>query len=172
MKIAIIGSGYVGLPLAAAFASKYNVIGFDINTKRVEELNNGFDATNELSSEKIKKVLEEGSSANGLSLTDNIDFIKDSQIYIVTVPTPITIAKTLLIIRSIKKCIKNDGKFLSKDDIVIYESTVYPGCTEEVCVPDLGRKSGLVFNKDFFCGYSPERINPGDKINTLQKLKK
>ena len=171
MKIAIIGLGYVGLPLALEFAKKYQVVGFDINLDRINELRNGIDRTNETTGEEIKKVLEEGSSANGLSLTDNIDFIKDSNIYIVTVPTPITIAKTpdLDPLRSASKMI---GKFLSKDDIVVYESTVYPGCTEEVCVPILEDKSGLVFNKDFFCGYSPERINPGDKINTLTKIKK
>ena len=171
MKIAIIGLGYVGLPLALEFAKKYQVVGFDINLDRINELRNGIDRTNETTGEEIKKVLEEGSSAIGLSLTDNIDFIKDSNIYIVTVPTPITIAKTpdLDPLRSASKMI---GKFLSKDDIVVYESTVYPGCTEEVCVPILEDKSGLVFNKDFFCGYSPERINPGDKINTLTKIKK
>jgi len=171
MKIAIIGLGYVGLPLALEFAKKYQVVGFDINLDRINELRNGIDRTNETTGEEIKCVLEEESSANGLSLTDNIDFIKDSNIYIVTVPTPITIAKTpdLDPLRSASKMI---GKFLSKDDIVVYESTVYPGCTEEVCVPILEDKSGLVFNKDFFCGYSPERINPGDKINTLTKIKK
>ena len=171
MKIAIIGLGYVGLPLALEFAKKYQVVGFDINLDRINELRNGIDRTNETTGEEIKKVLEEESSTNGLSLTDNIDFIKDSNIYIVTVPTPITIAKTpdLDPLRSASKMI---GKFLSKDDIVVYESTVYPGCTEEVCVPILEDKSGLVFNKDFFCGYSPERINPGDKINTLTKIKK
>ena len=171
MKITIVGLGYVGLPLALEFAKKYQVVGFDINLNRINELRNGIDRTNETSGEEIKKVLEEESSANGLSLTDNIDFIKDSQIYIVTVPTPITITKNpdLDPLRSASKMI---GKFLSKDDIVVYESTVYPGCTEEVCVPILEDKSGLVFNKDFFCGYSPERINPGDKINTLTKIKK
>jgi UDP-N-acetyl-D-galactosamine dehydrogenase len=151
MKIAIIGLGYVGLPLALEFAKKYQVVGFDINLDRINELRNGIDRTNETTGEEIKKVLEEESSTNGLSLTDNIDFIKDSNIYIVTVPTPITIAKTP-----------------DLDPL----RTVYPGCTEEVCVPILEDKSGLVFNKDFFCGYSPERINPGDKINTLTKIKK
>ena len=171
MKIAIIGLGYVGLPLALEFSKQYQVVGFDINLDRINELRSGIDRTNETTSVEIQKVLNKDSSGIGLFLTSNVDFIKDSQIYIVTVPTPITIAKTpdLDPLRSASKMI---GKFLSKDDIVVYESTVYPGCTEEVCVPILENISGLVFNKDFFCGYSPERINPGDKINTLTKIKK
>jgi len=171
MKIAIIGLGYVGLPLALEFAKKYQVVGFDISNQRIAQLQNGIDKTNETTSVEIQKVLNKDSNGIGLFLTSNVDFIKDSQIYIVTVPTPITIAKTPDL-DPLKRASKMIGKFLSSDDIVIYESTVYPGCTEEVCVPILENTSGLVFNKDFFCGYSPERINPGDKLNTLTKIKK
>ena len=171
MKIAIIGLGYVGLPLALEFSKKYQVVGFDINKQRIEQLKNGIDKTNESTSVEIQKALNNDSSRIGLFLTSNVDFIKDSQIYIVTVPTPITIAKTPDL-DPLKSASKMIGKFLCNDDIVIYESTVYPGCTEEVCVPILENTSGLVFNKDFFCGYSPERINPGDKLNTLTKIKK
>jgi UDP-N-acetyl-D-galactosamine dehydrogenase len=171
MKIAIIGLGYVGLPLALEFAKKYQVVGFDINLDRIDELRNGIDRTNERTSVEIEKSLNMDSTGIGLFLTSNVDFIKDSQVYIVTVPTPITIAKTPNL-DPLKSASKMIGKFLGNDDIVIYESTVYPGCTEEVCVPILESSSGLVFNKDFFCGYSPERINPGDKINTLTKIKK
>ncbi len=171
MKIAIIGLGYVGLPLALEFAKKYQVVGFDINKQRIVQLKNGIDKTNETTSVEIQKSLKNSSSEIGLILTSDIDFIKDSQIYIVTVPTPITIAKTPDL-GPLKSASKMIGKFLSNDDLVIYESTVYPGCTEEVCVPILESTSGLVFNKDFFCGYSPERINPGDKVNTLTKIKK
>jgi UDP-N-acetyl-D-galactosamine dehydrogenase len=171
MKIAIIGLGYVGLPLALEFAKKYQVVGFDINLDRIDELRNGIDRTNETTSVEIEKILKKDSNGIGLFLTSNVDFIKDSQIYIVTVPTPITIAKTPDL-DPLKSASKMIGKFLCNDDIVIYESTVYPGCTEEVCVPILENTSGLVFNKDFFCGYSPERINPGDKLNTLTKIKK
>jgi UDP-N-acetyl-D-galactosamine dehydrogenase len=171
MKITIVGLGYVGLPLALEFAKKYQVVGFDINLDRIDELRNGIDRTNERTSVEIEKSLNMDSTGIGLFLTSNVDFIKDSQVYIVTVPTPITIAKTPNL-DPLKSASKMIGKFLGNDDIVIYESTVYPGCTEEVCVPILESSSGLVFNKDFFCGYSPERINPGDKINTLTKIKK
>jgi len=171
MKITIIGLGYVGLPLALEFSKQYQVVGFDINLDRIEELRKGIDRTNETTSVEIQKVLNKDSCGIGLFLTSNVDFIKDSQIYIVTVPTPITIAKTPDL-DPLKNASKMIGKFLSNDDIVIYESTVYPGCTEEVCVPILENTSGLKFNVDFFCGYSPERINPGDKVNTLTKIKK
>ena len=171
MKITIVGLGYVGLPLALEFSKQYQVVGFDINLDRIDELRNGIDRTNETTSVDIQKALNKNSSEIGLFLTNNVDFIKDSQIYIVTVPTPITIAKTPDL-DPLKSASKMIGKFLRNDDIVIYESTVYPGCTEEVCVPILENASGLVFNKDFFCGYSPERINPGDKLNTLTKIKK
>ena len=171
MKISIIGLGYVGLPLALEFSKKYQVVGFDINKQRIEQLKNGIDKTKERTSVEIQKVLNKDSIGNGLFLTNNVDFIKNSEIYIVTVPTPITFAKTpdLNPLISASEMI---GEVLVKGDIVIYESTVYPGCTEEVCVPILEDASGLVFNKDFFCGYSPERINPGDKLNTLTKIKK
>jgi len=171
MKIAIIGLGYVGLPLALEFSKKYQVVGFDINKQRVVQLKNGIDKTNETTSIEIHKALNEDSIENSLFLTNNVDFIKSSQVYIVTVPTPITFAKTpdLNPLISASKMI---GEVLVNGDVVIYESTVYPGCTEEVCVPILENASGLVFNKDFFCGYSPERINPGDKLNTLTKIKK
>ena len=171
MKISIIGLGYVGLPLALEFSKKYQVVGFDINKQRIEQLKNGIDKTKERTSVEIQKVLNKDSIGNGLFLTNNVDFIKNSEIYIVTVPTPITFAKTpdLNPLISASEMI---GEVLVKGDIVIYESTVYPGCTEEVCVPILENASGLVFNKDFFCGYSPERINPGDKLNTLTKIKK
>ena len=171
MKIAIIGLGYVGLPLALEFSKKYQVVGFDINKQRIEQLKNGIDKTKERSSVEIQKVLNKDSIGNGLFLTNNVDFIKNSVIYIVTVPTPITFAKTPDL-NPLISASKKIGKVLVNGDIVIYESTVYPGCTEEVCVPILENASGLVFNKDFFCGYSPERINPGDKINTLTKIKK
>ncbi|WP_281950351.1 nucleotide sugar dehydrogenase [Nitrosophilus kaiyonis] len=166
-KICIIGLGYVGLPLAVAFAKKYKVVGFDINAKRVEELNKGFDSTLEVSEKELKEVIKN----NNLKLTTSIEDIRDSNFYIVTVPTPIDKHKnpdlTPLIMAS-----RTVGRVIKKGDIVIYESTVYPGCTEEVCVPELERESGLKFNKDFFCGYSPERINPGDKEHTVTKIKK
>ena len=173
-KIAIIGLGYVGLPLAHAFANKYRVVGFDINQKRVDELNNAVDNTLELSSEQLKEVLpkfNKNLTTNYLQLTTNLDDIKDCNIYIVTVPTPIDEHKTPDL-TPLKKASETIGKVLKKDDIVIYESTVYPGATEEVCVPILEKVSGLKFNEDFFCGYSPERINPGDKEHTVTKILK
>ncbi|MBW7951048.1 MAG: nucleotide sugar dehydrogenase, partial [Chitinophagaceae bacterium] len=173
-KIAIIGLGYVGLPLAIEFGKKYAVIGFDINQSRIEELSSGKDRTNEADLENLKQALNLYKTTNGtkgLSFTANAEILKACNIFIVTVPTPINNFKapdlTPLIAASttIAKALKNN-------DIVIYESTVYPGCTEEDCVPVLEKYSGLKFNKDFYCGYSPERINPGDKINTLTKIKK
>jgi len=172
MKIAIIGLGYVGLPLAIEFSKKNTVIGFDINQNRVDELNKGLDITNETTESEINNVLSKvPNGKNGLFLTTDAKYMKDAQIYIVTVPTPITSGNkpNLNPLRSASKII---GKVLSVDDIVIYESTVYPGCTEEECVPVLEMYSGLKYNQDFYCGYSPERINPGDKINTLTKIKK
>lgn len=165
-KIGIIGLGYVGLPLAIEFSKKYNTIGFDINQKRIEELNKGLDFTKEANQEELKTQL-----LNKLILVDELEKIKTCNIYIITVPTPITKFKTpdLSYLLSASNAI---GRILKKGDVVIYESTVYPGCTEEECVPVLEKSSGLIFNKDFFCGYSPERINPGDKINTLTKIKK
>ena len=163
MKIAIIGLGYVGLPLAVAFARKYDVIGFDINTSRISELQTGFDRTLEIE----KSTLQESS----LQYSSEIDDLQESTVYIVTVPTPIDSSNRpdLTPIESSTQMISH---LLKKDDIVIYESTVYPGVTEEVCVPILEHGSGLKFNQDFFCGYSPERINPGDKEHTVTKIRK
>jgi len=175
-KIAIIGLGYVGLPLAVEFAKKYSVIGFDINSKRVDELKTGYDHTLEVSTEDLKKVLVpktkiESTNQAVLVPSADVNDIASANIYIVTVPTPIDVNKhpDLGPLLGASAMI---SKTLKKGNIVIYESTVYPGCTEEDCVPVLEQSSGLVFNKDFFCGYSPERINPGDKINTLATIKK
>lgn len=173
-KIAIIGLGYVGLPLAHAFASKYEVIGFDINQKRIDELNDGKDFTLELSEEELKEVLpkfNKNLKKNYLKITNKVEDIKDSTIYIVTVPTPIDKNKRPDLTPLIKAS-ETVGKVLKKDDVVIYESTVYPGATEEDCVPVLEKFSGLKFNEEFFCGYSPERINPGDKEHTVTKILK
>lgn len=169
-KIAIIGLGYVGLPLAIEFGKYYHVLGFDINEKRIAELNNGDDHTKEADVVELKKAVSKNED-NGLTFSYDIEDLKTCNIYIVTVPTPIDQFKApdLGPLRSASAMI---GKVLKKDDIVIYESTVYPGCTEDDCVPVLEKYSGLKFNVDFFCGYSPERINPGDKVNTLTKIKK
>ena len=166
-KLAVIGLGYVGLPLAVEFAQKYPTIGFDISQSRIEELNSGYDRTLEIEGDYLAKVNNEFS----FKVTSNIQEIKDCNIYIVTVPTPIDKNKRPDLSPLIKAS-ESIGKVLKKDDIVIYESTVYPGATEEDCVPVLEKFSGLNFNKDFFCGYSPERINPGDKIHTVTKIKK
>lgn len=166
-KIAVIGLGYVGLPLAVEFAQKHPTIGFDISQSRIEELNSGYDCTLEIESDYLAKVNNEF----GFKSTSNIQEIKDCNIYIVTVPTPIDKNKRPDLSPLIKAS-ETIGKVLKEDDIVIYESTVYPGATEEDCVPVLEKVSGLNFNKDFFCGYSPERINPGDKIHTVTKIKK
>lgn len=165
-KICIIGLGYVGLPLAHAFSKKYSVVGFDINKPRVDELNAGFDRTLELTEVEVNESIE-----NGMVYSTNIDDIKDCNVYIVTVPTPIDSSNRPDLTPLIKSS-QTIGKVLKKDDIVIYESTVYPGVTEEVCVPQLEDVSGMIFNKDFFCGYSPERINPGDKEHTVTKILK
>lgn len=165
-KIAIIGLGYVGLPLAHAFSEKYEVVGFDINKFRIGELNSGFDRTLELTKEQIQESLK-----NGIKFTLNVEDIKDSKIYIVTVPTPIDDSNEPDLTPIIKST-ETVAKVLKKDDIVIYESTVYPGVTEEICVPILEQISGLKFNETFFCGYSPERINPGDKEHTVTKILK
>ena len=164
VKIAVIGQGYVGLPLAIEFGKKYPTVGFDINHARIDELSKGVDHTNESSPEQLK-------SAKRLTFSANINNIIECNIYIVTVPTPVDEFKTpdLNPLRGASKML---GKILKKGDTVIYESTVYPGCTEEVCVPLLEQTSGLIFNKDFYCGYSPERIVPGDKVNTLTTIKK
>ncbi len=163
-KLAIIGLGYVGLPLAVEFGKKFETVGFDINKERIEELEKGYDRTLEVDSENLK-------SAKKLSFTTKLEDIKDANIYIVTVPTPIDSFKRPDL-TPLLKASETVGKVLKKGDIVIYESTVYPGATEEDCVPILEKFSGLKFNKDFFCGYSPERINPGDKEHTVTKIKK
>ena len=170
-KIAVIGLGYVGLPLAVAFATKYKVTGFDINSKRVAELKKGIDDTLEVSEDLLKSVLVNDFNQKGLSLTDNLQDIADAQIYIVTVPTPIDKHK-IPDLTPLYKASESVGKVLKKGDIVIYESTVFPGATEEECVPILEKTSGLKFNRDFFAGYSPERINPGDKKHTVTKILK
>jgi UDP-N-acetyl-D-galactosamine dehydrogenase len=171
-KIAIIGLGYVGLPLAVEFAKKYAVVGFDINENRINQLSAGEDITKETSKGELIAVLKSLSNeAKGLYLSFESASLAESNVYIVTVPTPIDESKRpdLRILIAASQMI---GGVLKKDDIVIYESTTYPGCTEEDCVPVLEEFSGLKFNEDFFCGYSPERINPGDKVNTLTKIKK
>ena len=165
-KIAVIGLGYVGLPLAHAFSSKYTVIGFDIAKWRIDELLSGVDRTLELNETQVKEAL-----SNGMKFTHNLEDIAKCNIYIVTVPTPIDKYKEPDLSALIKAS-ESIGKVLKHDDIVIYESTVYPGATEEDCVPVLEKFSGLTFNKDFFCGYSPERINPGDKTHTVTKILK
>ena len=172
-KIAVIGLGYVGLPLAIEFGKKYDVLGFDINSERVEELKKGKDRTQEANLEDLEAVIEQKKSSSdlGLSFSSNKEDLKQYNTFIVTVPTPIDEFKAPDLTPLIKAS-EMLGNILKKGDIVIYESTVYPGCTEEDCVPVLEIHSGLKFNKDFFAGYSPERINPGDKINTLTKIKK
>ena len=170
-KIAIIGLGYVGLPLAVAFASKYKVTGFDINQKRVAELKKGFDDTLEVEEELLKSVLVNDFNQKGLSMTHTLQDIADADIYVVTVPTPIDKHK-IPDLTPLYKASESVGSILKKDNIVIYESTVYPGATEEDCVPILEKTSGLKFNQDFFAGYSPERINPGDKERTVTKILK
>ncbi len=165
-KIAVIGLGYVGLPLAHAFSEKYPVVGFDINTERIHELQKGFDRTLELTEAQVQEA-----QANGMQFTDKLEEIAECNIYIVTVPTPID-ADNEPDLTPLIKSSQSVGKVLKKGDIVIYESTVYPGATEEICVPELEKKSGLMFNQDFFCGYSPERINPGDKEHTVKKILK
>ncbi|MEI7943036.1 MAG: Vi polysaccharide biosynthesis UDP-N-acetylglucosamine C-6 dehydrogenase TviB, partial [Candidatus Riflemargulisbacteria bacterium] len=183
-SICILGLGYVGLPLAHAFSFKYKVIGFDISTERISELANGFDRTLELTANQLKEAKE-----NGMIFTNNIEDIRKCNIYIVTVPTPIDIYKKPDL-TPLLKASETIGKVLKKNDIVIYESTVYPGCTEVDCVPVLEKFSGLTYvtstnsqalspktqatekPEGFFCGYSPERINPGDKEHTVTKIKK
>ena len=164
LKIGIIGLGYVGLPLAVEFGKKYPVLGFDINQKRVDELEAGHDATLEVSDNELADV-------KSLTFSCNKQDLADCNVYIVTVPTPIddSNAPDLTPLRKASELL---GEFVKKGDVVIYESTVYPGATEEVCLPIIEKVSGLVFNQDFFAGYSPERINPGDKVNTLTKIMK
>lgn len=163
-KIAVIGLGYVGLPLAFEFSKKYDTIGFDINPQRIIELNTGIDITREIDPSQFN-------SQNSLALTNNPNQLSQCNIFIVTVPTPVDQHK-LPDLSYVLAATKMVGKLIKTGDIVIYESTVYPGCTENDCVPLLETTSGLKYNTDFFCGYSPERINPGDRINTLTKIKK
>ena len=164
LKLAIIGLGYVGLPLALEFSKKKNVVGFDINKKRIKDLNSGFDKNLEFNKKQLHSIKH-------LRFTSNIEDLKSANCFIITVPTPIDELKKPDL-KPIFKASKIIGKILKKKDLVIYESTVYPGCIEEECVQILEKFSKLNFNKDFFCGYSPERINPGDKLNTISKIKK
>lgn len=164
IRLAIIGQGYVGLPLAVEFGKKYPTIGFDINQQRVDELRQGIDKTLEVEPEELK-------NAQHLTYTSDLEDIKRANIYIVTVPTPIDDNKAPDL-TPLRKASQAIASVITKGDIVIFESTVYPGATEEVCIPIIEKESGLVFNVDFFAGYSPERINPGDKVNTLTKILK
>lgn len=170
IRIGIIGLGYVGLPLARLFATKYNVVGFDINEDRVEELKKGIDSTQEVANELLVAVLKsEYSQENGFFLTANPDLLQQCNYYIVTVPTSVDKNKQP-VLTPLLTASHTIAKYLQKDDIVIYESTVYPGATEEDCIPVLEKESGLAFNKDFFVGYSPERISPGDKVKTVEHI--
>lgn len=162
--IAIIGLGYVGLPLAVEFGKKYNTIGFDINQGRIDELKSGFDRTLEVDAEQLKE-------ASLLKYSAKLEELKAANFFIVTVPTPID-KNNRPDLTPLIKASETVGKVLKKGDIVVYESTVYPGCTEDDCVPVLEKHSGLKFNVDFYCGYSPERINPGDKVHTVTKIRK
>tara|TARA_B110000879_G_C11159986_1_gene508610 strand:+ start:220 stop:1194 length:975 start_codon:yes stop_codon:yes gene_type:complete len=171
-KIAIIGLGYVGLPLARLFATKFSVFGFDINSKRVSEIMQGIDSTLEIDNKTLKSVLvNRESDLNGLFCTTQIDEIKDCNYYIITVPTPIN-KYNQPDLSPLIKASETVGSLIKEGDIVIYESTVYPGATEDDCVPVLEKVSGLKFNVDFYVGYSPERINPGDKEHTVDKILK
>ena len=171
-KIAVIGLGYVGLPLARLFATKYSVVGFDINKQRISELMSGVDSTLEVDDQTLQSVLINSSSdSNGLYCTNQLEKINDCNYYIITVPTPVD-KNNRPVLTPLIKASETVGAVLKKGDIVIYESTVYPGATEEDCVPILERVSGLKFNKDFYAGYSPERINPGDKEHTVEKILK
>ncbi len=163
-RIGVIGLGYVGLPLAVEFGKKFDVVGFDISQDRIAELARGFDRTREVNQDELK-------SAIGLTYSSNIDALKTVTIFIVTVPTPVDEYNTPDLTPLVKAS-ETVGKVLKKNDLVIYESTVYPGCTEEVCVPVLEKVSGLRFNTDFYCGYSPERINPGDHVRRVTNIKK
>ncbi len=173
-KITVVGLGYVGLPLARLFATKYPVVGFDINAARIKELQSGKDSTLEVEDHLLQSVLLNESPSKdktGLFCTDQIEDIADANIYIITVPTPVD-KNNRPVLTPLYKSSETVGKVLKKGDIVIYESTVYPGVTEEECIPVLEKVSGLTFNVDFFAGYSPERINPGDKEHTVEKILK
>lgn len=171
-KISIIGLGYVGLPLARLFATKYPVVGFDINKERVTEIQNGHDSTLEVEDEILQSVLkQENDNSNGLFCSFESSDLNDCNIHIVTVPTPVD-STNRPILTPLYKASESVGSILKKGDIVIYESTVYPGVTEDECIPILEKVSGLKFNVDFYAGYSPERINPGDKLHTVEKILK
>ena len=165
-EIAIVGLGYVGLPLAISLSKKYKVFGFDINKKRIKELKRNFDETNEISKEQLKKSFKKG-----FSVSCEKDRLKQSNIYIITVPTPVN-KKNKPELKPLLDACKTVGKNIKKGDIVVFESTVYPGLTQEICGNELQKHSGLNLEKDFFLGYSPERINPGDKIHTVDKIAK
>ena len=165
-KICVIGLGYVGLPLARLFSTKYETIGFDLNQSRVDALNAGHDATLEVSDELLQTAIK-----NGFKCTTNLDEIRDCNVYIVAVPTPVD-ENNRPDLKPLIGASTTVGKVISKGDIVIYESTVYPGVTEEDCLPVVEKVSGLKFNEDFYAGYSPERINPGDKEHTVEKIRK
>lgn len=172
IKIAIIGLGYVGLPLARLFATKYAVVGFDINSNRVKELNAGKDSTLEVEDEVLKAVLvDKNTESTGLYCSIKISDLEECNYYIITVPTPVD-KNNRPILTPLIKASETVGSVLKKGDVVVYESTVYPGATEEDCIPVLEEISGLEFNTDFFAGYSPERINPGDKLHTIEKIMK
>ena len=166
IKIGIIGLGYVGLPLAVEFSKRYNTIGFDINDKRITQLKIFNDITKEVDSELLKDVVN-----TKLVVTNDYSELSECNFYIITVPTPIDNYK-IPDLKPLISASETVGKLIKKNDVVVYESTVYPGCTENDCIPILEEESQLKFNKDFFCGYSPERINPGDKERTLTKIKK
>jgi UDP-N-acetyl-D-glucosamine/UDP-N-acetyl-D-galactosamine dehydrogenase len=171
-KIAIIGLGYVGLPLARLFATKFPVVGFDINSDRIEELMSGVDSTLEVDNKTLQSVLlNDSSESNGLYCTKDLERIKECNYFIITVPTPVD-KNNRPILTPLIKASETVGSVLKQGDIVIYESTVYPGATEDDCIPVLEKVSGLKFNKDFYAGYSPERINPGDKEHTVEKILK
>ncbi|WP_297814605.1 nucleotide sugar dehydrogenase [uncultured Polaribacter sp.] len=172
IKIGIIGLGYVGLPLARLFATKYAVVGFDINLNRVADLKKGTDFTQEVDDSLLKEVLTNDSNPEvGLFITADSEFLQDCNYYIVTVPTSVD-KNNQPVLKPLLSASKTIAKYLQKNDIVIYESTVYPGATEEDCIPVLKKESNLVFNKDFFVGYSPERISPGDKVRTVENILK
>lgn len=166
IKICVIGLGYVGLPLARLFSTKYSTIGFDMNQHRVNELNEGHDATLEVSDELLQSAL-----SSGFYCTSSLEDIRNCNFYVVAVPTPVD-ENNRPDLTPLWKASETVGKVISKGDIVVYESTVYPGVTEEECLPVVEKVSGLTFNKDFYAGYSPERINPGDKLHTVEKIKK
>lgn len=166
IKIAVIGLGYVGLPLARLFSTKYKTIGFDLKESRVNELMSGHDSTNEVSDKLLQSAID-----NGFVCTSNLSDIKDCNFFVVAVPTPVDESYKPDLTPLIKSS-QMIGSILKPKDIVVYESTTYPGCTEEVCIPELEKSSGMIFNKDFFVGYSPERINPGDKEHTVEKILK